>query len=278
MASYPTSWGRRTPPRRSSCPTTTRDRSSRPWSAGPRPGVPTGRCCTSTASPTTSSRRRTPSGGSSGATTSTRSTCASTAARSARTRPRTTSPTCTTTSPSSTPPGTRIGAGHSHVVLSGHSTGGLTVPLWARRRARVEARGIVLNAPWFDLQGSTLRAARARRPVVTQLARRQPKRVDPAHGHRASTPAACTATTRASGTSTWPGSRSSRGRRTPAGWPPIRRGQPSCTRGLDLPFPALVLASARPARPDRDGRRRPHHDIVLDVEQIRRWAPRSAGT
>jgi alpha-beta hydrolase superfamily lysophospholipase len=71
----------------------------------------------------------------------------------------------------------RIGAGHTHRVLSGHSTGGLTVPLWADDR-RVEARGIALNAPWFDLQGSLL-VRYALTPVVAQLGRRQPKRVIP---------------------------------------------------------------------------------------------------
>src|SRR5436190_19405508 len=56
----------------------------------------------------------------------------------------------------------RVTAGHRHVVLSGHSTGGLILPLWADARgldprgrdARGPgARGIVLNAPWFELPG-----------------------------------------------------------------------------------------------------------------------------
>ncbi len=46
----------------------------------------------------------------------------------------------------------RVAATHSHLVLSGHSTGGLTISLWADDR-RADARGVVLNAPWFDLQG-----------------------------------------------------------------------------------------------------------------------------
>src|SRR4029079_6988184 len=45
----------------------------------------------------------------------------------------------------------RVTSRHRHVVLSGHSTGGLTVPLWAEERG-VTAGGMVLNAPWFDLQ------------------------------------------------------------------------------------------------------------------------------
>ena len=43
------------------------------------------------------------------------------------------------------------------VVLAAHSTGGLIVPLWLdRRRAAgrvAPVAGLVLNSPWFDLQG-----------------------------------------------------------------------------------------------------------------------------
>ena len=51
-----------------------------------------------------------------------------------------------------------------------------------------------------------------------------------------------------------------------AGWlAAVRRGQPSCTRGLDLPFPALVLSSA-PSRPrPRWATTSTTTDIVLDV-------------
>src|SRR4051794_40623557 len=51
----------------------------------------------------------------------------------------------------------RVRSDHEQVVLSGHSTGGLILPLWAQARAgearSIDARGIVLNAPWLDLQG-----------------------------------------------------------------------------------------------------------------------------
>src|ERR1700761_8708073 len=43
------------------------------------------------------------------------------------------------------------------VVLLGHSTGGLILPLWLdRRRAAgrvAPVAGLILNSPWFDLQG-----------------------------------------------------------------------------------------------------------------------------
>ena len=46
--------------------------------------------------------------------------------------------------------------GHTHVVASAHSTGGLVLPLWADDRRRAELAGMVLNSPWLDLQGSTM--------------------------------------------------------------------------------------------------------------------------
>src|ERR1700677_3410029 len=56
------------------------------------------------------------------------------------------------------------------VILAAHSTGGLIVPLWLdRRRAAgrvAPVAGLVLNSPWFDLQGKP-----ALRGPVTQLLR-----------------------------------------------------------------------------------------------------------
>ena len=83
--------------------------------------------------PTTSSRPGTPTGGPSAATTSTRSTCASTAARCFRTRRPTTSPTCGSYFPEIDEAWQRVTErdGHTEVVISAHSTGGLGSPLWA---------------------------------------------------------------------------------------------------------------------------------------------------
>ena len=44
--------------------------------------------------------------------------------------------------------------GHREVIASGHSTGGLTVPLWAHERRPAELLAMVLNSPWLDMQGS----------------------------------------------------------------------------------------------------------------------------
>ena len=51
-------------------------------------------------------------------------------------------------------------ADHDSVTMMGHSTGGLTVPLWVSRHpGRVD--GVILNSPWIDLQGSFLARALA---------------------------------------------------------------------------------------------------------------------
>jgi alpha-beta hydrolase superfamily lysophospholipase len=164
----------------------------------------------------------------------------------------------------------RVTDGHGEVVLSGHSTGGLTVPLWAQSR-RPDARGIALNSPWFDLQGKAwVRVALT--PVVQQLARRQPKRVIPRtvtglyarslhHEHEGEWEFDLAWKPLES----WPAY---------AGWlAAIRRGHAELHQGLDLGFPALVLASAASAAPTEMGEHVHTHDIVLDVDQIRRWSP-----
>jgi alpha-beta hydrolase superfamily lysophospholipase len=169
----------------------------------------------------------------------------------------------------------RVTARHRHVVLSGHSTGGLVVPLWAQARCDdgrgVQSRGIVLNAPWFDLQGKTwLRLGLT--PAVQQLAKRQPKRVIP----RTVTGLYARSLHRDHDgewdfdlawkpIESWPAY---------AGWlAAVRRGHATLHRGLSLPFPALVLSSTASSSPTEMGEQVHSTDIVLDVEQIRRWSP-----
>ena len=86
------------------------------------------------------------------ATTSTRWTCASTAARCGRTRRRTTWPTSGQYYEELDLASQRVAEDHDHVVFSAHSTGGLTVPLWLHDR-RHAAAGVFLNAPWIDMHG-----------------------------------------------------------------------------------------------------------------------------
>jgi alpha-beta hydrolase superfamily lysophospholipase len=169
----------------------------------------------------------------------------------------------------------RVNAGHRHVVLSGHSTGGLVLPLWAQARSdesgALAARGMVLNAPWFDLQAKAwIRMGLT--PVVEQVARRRPMRVIP---RKVSGLYARSLHRDLDGdwdfdlawkpVESWPAY---------AGWlAAIRRGHAALHRGLALPFPALVLSSTESSSPKAMGEDVHSTDIVLDVEQIRRWSP-----
>lgn len=70
-----------------------------------------------------------------------------------------------------------IAADHPLVVLSGHSTGGLTASLYAHDRPKTFV-GVVLNSPWVDLQGSAL--FRALTPTIMKgLAAASPTMVIP---------------------------------------------------------------------------------------------------
>jgi len=168
----------------------------------------------------------------------------------------------------------RVMSGHRHIVLSGHSTGGLVVPLWVDARAAegrgVEARGIVLNAPWLDLHGRAW-VRLGLTPVVEQVAKRRPMRIVP----RTVTGLYARSLHRDhegewdfdlawKPIESWPAY---------AGWlAAIRRGHATVHRGLDLSFPALVLSSARSTTPTEPCEDVHSTDIVLDVEQVRRWS------
>ena len=164
----------------------------------------------------------------------------------------------------------RVSRDHPEVVLSGHSTGGLTVSLWAADRC-TPAVGAVLNAPWLDLQGSAM-LRRVVTPLVIRLARRAPKRVIPrtvtgfyARSLHRDHDGEWDFDLAWKPIESWPAY---------AGWlAAVRRGHAELHAGLDLPFPVLVLSSAASANPAEMGEDVHVHDIVLDVEQIRRWAP-----
>ena len=68
---------------------------------------------------------------------------------------------------------------HTEVITSGHSTGGLTLPLWANERRPAEMTGMVLNSPWFDMQGSAWLRSPAARLAIDRLGTRQPMQAIP---------------------------------------------------------------------------------------------------
>lgn len=159
---------------------------------------------------------------------------------------------------------------HDHVVLTAHSTGGLTLPLWANDR-RPEPAGMVLNAPWFDLAGSAwMRTVGTH--LVEQVGRRRPKRLIPrpvsglyARSLHKDHEGEWDFNLEWKPINSWP---------VYAGWlAAIRRAHHELHRGIDVGCPALVLTSGSTSYPSTMGDDVHGHDIVLDVEQIRRWAP-----
>lgn len=159
------------------------------------------------------------------------------------------------------------------VVVVAHSTGGLITPLWLNRRRkarRIEpVAGLVLNSPWFDLQGKP-----AQRTVMTQalraLARVQPFRaLDVPTGVYGST-------LHTSGTGEWDFDVALKpidGFPVTIGWlNAVRRGHAELHRGLDVGVPSLVLRSDRTHYAATYSDASDRADTVLDVRQIARWA------
>jgi alpha-beta hydrolase superfamily lysophospholipase len=64
-----------------------------------------------------------------------------------------------------------MGARHRPLIVMGHSTGGLTLSLWAARNPQT-ASAIVLNSPWLEFQARAARNALA--PLVDLRARVDP--------------------------------------------------------------------------------------------------------
>jgi alpha-beta hydrolase superfamily lysophospholipase len=167
--------------------------------------------------------------------------------------------------------------GDRPVVLAAHSTGGLILPLWLdrmnKRPGGVAAAGIVgviLNSPWFDLQGKPwMRTVGTR--LIAATAKIKPKSIiklppTDAYGMSLHT----------SGHGEWEFNTAFKpldGFRVTYGWlTAIRNGHAKLHKGLDIGVPSLVLRSsasffARSWSPQVDDA-----DAVLDVEQIARWA------
>ncbi len=158
---------------------------------------------------------------------------------------------------------------HDHLVVTGHSTGGLVMSLWAHDR---EARlaGMVLNSPWLDLHGSLLLRT-AGTKAIDQIGARRPYLAIPRevsglyarslhHEHDGEWDFDLAWKPLQS----WP---------VYAGWlRAVRRGHARAHRGLAVSAPVLVLTSDRSGHPKAWDESCSSSDIVLDVEQIRKWA------
>ncbi|MEY9936628.1 alpha/beta hydrolase [Streptacidiphilus sp. MAP5-3] len=160
------------------------------------------------------------------------------------------------------------------VVLAAHSTGGLVLPLWLdRRRAAgrvAPVAGLVLNSPWFDLQGKPVH-----RGPLTQLLRvlakvtpKSPLKLPPSTTYGDSL--------HVSSHGEWEFDldlKPLNGFPITPGWlNAVRRGHARLHHGLDIGVPSLVLRSDRTHFASSWSERADRADTVLDVAQIARWA------
>ncbi len=155
----------------------------------------------------------------------------------------------------------------ARIVLMGHSTGGLTLSLWAARHPGTVS-GLVLNSPWLELQGSAV-ARHVSAPAIHQIARFQPRaplpNIDP--GYYARTIAAATG-------GEW--TVDERWRPTPsfpvrAGWlRAVLAGHATVARGLAIGVPVLTALSSRTLISPRWTDDMRSADVVLDTEAIAR--------
>jgi len=165
----------------------------------------------------------------------------------------------------------------AHILVYGHSAGGLIVTLWLDRlrqrgaTSRLGIGGLVLNSPFFDLHGpAILRAA------LTSAAMSAASRFDSKRVVRGTTEGGY-------GTSLhrdyggefdynleW---KPLGGFPVTVGWiHAIRRGQARLHRGLDVGGPSLILRSDKSIPEAKDSTAMQRGDAVLDVAQIARWS------
>jgi alpha-beta hydrolase superfamily lysophospholipase len=167
--------------------------------------------------------------------------------------------------------------GRPKVLVYGHSSGGLIVPLWLdrlRRRdpaAHAGVGGLVLNSPFLDLHGPAVLRHSATAAVIAGLSRVRSKSVvrGPSEGGYGTTL-----------------HRDYHGEfdynllwKPLGGFPitlgwlhAIRRGQARLHRGLDVGVPNLILRSDHTVAETTDPESMQSGDAVLDVNQIAKWA------
>lgn len=163
------------------------------------------------------------------------------------------------------------------VLVYGHSSGGLIVPLWLdrlRRRdpaAHAAVRGLVLNSPFLDLHGPAVLRLSVTSAVLAGLSRVRSKSVVRSAGEGGY------------GTTLhrdYHGEFDYNLQWKPVGGFPItlgwlhaiRRGHTRLHRGLDVGVPNLILRSDHTVRESSDPASMQRGDAVLDVTQIARWA------
>lgn len=170
-----------------------------------------------------------------------------------------------------------VGAGHDHVVVNAHSTGGLIAVLWLQYRKDRDGgldpvRAVVLNSPFLDVPATWAVRALAPRPFAV-LAKNRPLMVLPSGG-----PSLYQVSTHRSERGEWD---------FVTEWKPVTGGvvraewlaaaQRAIARahaGLDLDCPILVLCSDKTVRAKHWTDDLYRGDSVLDADALARWSTR----
>ncbi len=159
------------------------------------------------------------------------------------------------------------------LVLLGHSTGGLTLTLWAARHPG-RAAALVLNSPWLELQLGPL-GRQAVAPLVGARARWDPLGAHPVVDLGFYTRAQRQIGSLPQAPEGW---RPERGFPTHPGWlAAVIAGHARVAAGVDVGCPALVLLSSRSVSPLRWDDAMTAADSVLVVDDIARAATRIGG-
>lgn len=164
------------------------------------------------------------------------------------------------------------GADDRRLVLFGHSTGGLTLSLWASRHPDA-ADAVILNSPWLEFQIAPVRAAIA--PMVELQARIRPLEVAPQVDLGFYTRAQQEVADPDDPVEVNPLWRPAQTMAVYAGWlHAILSGHKTVASGLRIPAPVCVLLSARSVPPTRWSEELTAADSVLVVDDIARAALR----
>ncbi|MEV7632169.1 alpha/beta hydrolase [Microbacterium sp. NPDC089318] len=156
------------------------------------------------------------------------------------------------------------------LVLLGHSTGGLTLSLWAARHPRRVA-ALILNAPWLEFQLAQARAAIA--PMVELQARLRPMDAAPQVDLGFYTRAQREAADPDDPVEVNPLWRPEQAMIVHAAWlRAVLAGHATVSRGLAIDAPVCVLLSTRSAVPTRWSDELTSADSVLVVDDIARAA------
>lgn len=161
------------------------------------------------------------------------------------------------------------------LILMGHSTGGLTLSLWAARNpTRVST--LVLNSPWLEFQGRA-GGRNAFAPLVSMQAKYRPMDLMPAIdlGYYART-----TSSRLDGdwdyNSDW---RPEHGFHAHAGWlNAILMGHAAVAAGLHLAMPVVTMLSSRSLLQHRWDPAMRQADVAIDVEVVADRAARLGDT